>query len=318
LDETYNRILARIPLEYKQNAIRILQFLVFSERPLRIEEAVDAIAVCTERDPWFDPRDRMPEPKEISRYCSALVVVVPRKVNQYNQDKIVMELELAHFSVKEYLKSNRLEKGFTHCFQEIAAKASIATVCLAYLLLLDWDLLLQDIEEAFPLAHYCARYWMSHAAVAEGNDKMLQGLIMKFFLSYPNAYETCYWLHRPDMWWRDTLHYGDGKPAAALYYASFGGLTNAVMCLIDRGANVNAEGGYYGNPLYAASVQGHEKIVELLLSKGADINGQIENYGSTSTALQAASLKGHEKVVELLLSKGADVNAQGGSEGSAL
>ena len=51
-------------------------------------------------------------------------------------------------------------------------------------------------------------------------------------------------------------------------------------------------------------------MVELLLSKGADVNAQGGDYGN---ALQAASDGGHEKVVELLLSKGADVNAQGGS-----
>ena len=50
-------------------------------------------------------------------------------------------------------------------------------------------------------------------------------------------------------------------------------------------------------------------MVELLLSKGADVNAQGGEYGN---ALQAASDGGHEKVVELLLSKGADVNAQGG------
>src|SRR5271170_3834860 len=64
LDETYSRILHSIPSEYKQNAIRILQFLTYSERPLSIEEAVDAIAVGTEGDPYFNPRYRMPDPRE--------------------------------------------------------------------------------------------------------------------------------------------------------------------------------------------------------------------------------------------------------------
>jgi len=56
LDETYSRILHGIPSEYKQNATRILQFLTYSERPLSIEEAVDAIAVDTEGDQYFNPR----------------------------------------------------------------------------------------------------------------------------------------------------------------------------------------------------------------------------------------------------------------------
>jgi ankyrin repeat protein len=64
-----------------------------------------------------------------------------------------------------------------------------------------------------------------------------------------------------------------------------------------------------------ASRGGHDKIVELLLDKGADVNAQGGEYGN---ALQAASLGGHDKIVELLLDKGADVNAQGGEYGNAL
>lgn len=45
LDETYSRILANIPEERREQAIRLLQFLVYSERPLTIQEAVDAIAI---------------------------------------------------------------------------------------------------------------------------------------------------------------------------------------------------------------------------------------------------------------------------------
>jgi ankyrin repeat protein len=41
---------------------------------------------------------------------------------------------------------------------------------------------------------------------------------------------------------------------------------------------------------------GHDKVVELLLSKGADVNAQGGFYGN---ALQAASADGHDKMVEL-------------------
>jgi ankyrin repeat protein len=44
----------------------------------------------------------------------------------------------------------------------------------------------------------------------------------------------------------------------------------------------------YGNALQAASLQGHEAIVKLLLEKGADVNAQGGHYGN---ALQAASIR---------------------------
>ena len=39
--------------------------------------------------------------------------------------------------------------------------------------------------------------------------------------------------------------------------------------LLDKGADVNAQGGEYGNALQAASAGGHEAVVRLLVDKGA-------------------------------------------------
>jgi ankyrin repeat protein len=84
-----------------------------------------------------------------------------------------------------------------------------------------------------------------------------------------------------------------------------------VKLLLDKGADVNAQGGCYNNALQAASQEGHEQVVKLLLDKGADVNAQggfVDDDGAyCSNALQAASQGGHEQVVKLLLEKGADV-----------
>jgi ankyrin repeat protein len=44
-----------------------------------------------------------------------------------------------------------------------------------------------------------------------------------------------------------------------------------VKLLLDKGADVNAQGGFYGNALQAASCRGHKQVVKLLLDKGADV-----------------------------------------------
>ena len=72
--------------------------------------------------------------------------------------------------------------------------------------------------------------------------------------------------------------------------------------LIEKGADVNAQGGRHGNALYAASAGDHEAITALLIEKGADVNAQGVYYGN---ALYAASEGGHEAITALLIKKGA-------------
>ena len=61
--------------------------------------------------------------------------------------------------------------------------------------------------------------------------------------------------------------------------------------LLAKGADVNGQGGQYGNALQAASQGGYDQVVQMLLAKGADVNAQGGEY---SNALQAASQGGHD------------------------
>jgi ankyrin repeat protein len=46
----------------------------------------------------------------------------------------------------------------------------------------------------------------------------------------------------------------------------FGGHEEVVRLLLDKGAEVNAQGGRYGNALQAASDRGHEEVVKMLVA----------------------------------------------------
>lgn len=82
--------------------------------------------------------------------------------------------------------------------------------------------------------------------------------------------------------------------------APWGNTFKTVELLLSKGANVNAQGGEYGNALQAASANGCINIVELLLSNGADVKAKGGPHG---TALKAAKHFGHKEVVKLLQSK---------------
>ena len=106
-----------------------------------------------------------------------------------------------------------------------------------------------------------------------------------------------------------------GEYGTALQVAAYGGNFECMHLLLDKGADVNAEGGKYGTTLQAAAQVGDVECIRLLLDKGVDVNAEGGEYG---TALQAAAYGGNVECIRLLLDKGADVNAGGGKYGTAL
>ena len=103
----------------------------------------------------------------------------------------------------------------------------------------------------------------------------------------------------------------------ALQAAVFRGKVDVSQLLLDKGANVHAQGGLYGNALQAAAAgyYGSIGVTRLLLHHGAVVNAQGGEYG---TPLQAAAHRRNVEVTQILLDKGADVHAQGGKYGNAL
>ena len=74
------------------------------------------------------------------------------------------------------------------------------------------------------------------------------------------------------------LREGWGNVILPLYYASLAGLPVSVELLIEKGANVNAQGGHYGNALQAASYKGFEDGVQILLISIVDVNALGGKY----------------------------------------
>lgn len=241
LDETYARILKNLPPEHEHHTIRLLQFLVYSERPLRINEAMDAIAVDLNERPRFKPENRMPAPDEILSYCSSLAVRVERKAK--HTEATIAEIQLAHFSVKDYLTSNHIEERIAQHFKETIACSSIAEVCLAYLLELEKNLPIIEIKQSFFLAQYAARYWASYAVIAERDGQMDIGIMTEFILD-SSAYTICYRLYPGEMRTADSL-----KTPPILYYVSYVRLSRCVKFLLNKEVDTYAQKGRYGNAL---------------------------------------------------------------------
>ncbi|KAH8727306.1 ankyrin repeat-containing domain protein [Phaeosphaeriaceae sp. PMI808] len=332
LDETYDRILCAISEEDSKYAVRILQWLIASSRPLLLEEISEIVAIEMNREPVFNRQEVLEDPMEALNICSSLVTITTTRSHRIAWDDRAESanqvLALAHYTVKEYLMSERIQQGQAarYSMRTAACNEVIAKGCLGYLLQFHQpESFTKESLENFKIADYSAKFWISHAQAATEQAETLSRLIMRLF-STNDAYLNWIRIHDPDEPWEgfDSALSLEKVPTP-LYYASQAGLIKVtasvrgyeqiVKLLLDSGADVNAQGGYYGNALQAASTEGHKQIATLLLDRGADVNIQSGEYGN---ALQMASARGHGQVAKLLLDRGADVHALGGYYGNAL
>ncbi|KAI6911953.1 hypothetical protein KC318_g4774 [Hortaea werneckii] len=245
------------------------------------------------------------------------------------------KVRLAHFSVKEYLDSERILNGTAKGFHQHAASEHrfLAQSCLTYLMHYSNDttkLSTKEDQRAYSLLSYSANTWYYHSSLQSDGD-----LQREVRLLTNTAFTHCWLLHDNSLIGRFELEDSqasilDGsrpsedsgesspkgsRPAQAIYFASYLGLRKLAELLLARGVDVNESKGHYGSALQVASYKGNKDIVELLLQGGADINAQTGKLGN---ALQAAMFQKSIEVVEGLLNAGANVNAQGGDMGNAL
>ena len=319
LDDTYARILCDIDERHYQYAFKILQWLAYAGRPLKLTELAEVIAINVEENPRFDPDKRLLDPRDILRICFSLISLEDQKFSHQDNENNTVIVKLAHFSVKEYLVSERILEGKAKSYriEDISANKLISYDCIVYLLQLDdYNSLDNQVLTQFPLAIYAAQYWTQHAQVVERYSGFDPCLATELFLS--KGFGLLNWIRLDDPdeghgW--ESLQKHPNTICSPMYYASMAGLYELVQILLENEANVNTQGGRYGNALQAASYGGYDRVVQMLLEKGADVNMR---GGKHSTALCVASDYGHDKVVQILLEKGADVNAQGRYYGNAL
>jgi hypothetical protein len=162
LDETYERALQGIPKEKWQHAHRLFQCLVAAIQPLRVEELSEIFAIDFGQgaSPNFMEGWRPENPEAaILSTCSSLIAVIEEKGS-----KIV---QFSHFSVKEFLISDRLQTsvfGNTYYFHIPldTAHSILARACLIVLLQVD-EAIVERHLTTFPLAFYAAQHWVAHA-----------------------------------------------------------------------------------------------------------------------------------------------------------
>jgi hypothetical protein len=219
LDETYGRTLLGINEEMRKYAQRLFRCLAVSIRPLRVEELAEILAVQFDEaeSPTFNAAWRPENAEEaVLSACSSLISIVDKGGHQI--------VQFSHFSVKQYLTSERLATAeerlsYYHILPE-PAHTILARASLSVLLQLD-DKIDRDTISHFPLAPYAARHWVDHAQFRNVSSH-IQEVMERLFDTAKPHFAAWVWLHDTDRYWIEPTSTTHPTPpeAAPLYYAS--------------------------------------------------------------------------------------------------
>src|SRR6266702_4684703 len=313
LDETYERVMMEFKRANQAHAYRMLQCLTVARRPLSVAELAELLAfdfdVSKGGIPQLNSDWRWEDHEQaILSTCSSLITVVPGHGSTV--------VQFSHFSVKEFLMSDRLAMSTRDISRyHIALEDAHTVLAQASLGVLLRDPDVNNGAGSAPLARYAAEHWVTHARVENVASRVRDGVEHLFDPDKP-YFEAWVQLHDVD----HTIYVGDRpdpEPGARpLYYAALCGFHELVDHLILTYPQcASARGGRCGTALHSASFAGHLQIVRLLLRHGVDVDAR--DYASC-TPLGFASQSGHRDTVQCLIDHGADVNLKGDDHNTPL
>ena len=242
-------------------------------RPLSLQEVNVALTLATQKGNCTSHRklDLWPSDgfkSNIQNMCGLFVSVHDGKVS------------FIHQTTREFLVRNtelpELQSGKWQGYLDMAtAHCTMSQVCLDYLNFddfasisvdqLDHDDCPQQGDKPY-LLNYAALNWAIHY-ISKDSKRAKD--------SWSAAKNLCNILLPQHSYWFKMYcdsTYLESKDWTSLGIASLLGLKHVAESFLNEGADVNAQGGYYGNALQAASEGGHDQVVQMLLDKGADID----------------------------------------------
>ena len=344
LDETYSQILLRFEPNARIQALSALKWLAFSARPLELIELSEAAIVDPTKTPAFNESNRFFAFRDVEAILSGLVIVEAKSIlkrstrlpfRNFRPSLLAAEaggqllgvearnnpwtrryvVRLAHFSVKEYLMSDRIKVGASSVIEfyitETACHTHIAESCLYYHLYVCQTLpTIASKEEGkeavkrFPLWQYAADYWATHmeAVPSEHWSSSLTGLARRVLRPRSNALLMMLRISQPHFDLATSIIYdwsfNPNELGSPLYYiATQGRLQLSSWLLENKISGVNEIGGMFKTALNVASVLGHETLVRLLLCAGANPYQRDEN----SDFSLSLAIKFHRKKCAMIL-----------------
>jgi hypothetical protein len=229
-------------------------------------------------------------------------------------------VQFSHFSVKEFLTSDRLRTSEVGNIRDYhipldAAHTILARACLVVLLQLDENVDRKRLR-AFPLALYAAWHWVEHVRYDDVASRV-QNAMEELFNPTKSYLAAWLWI-RNGRTIDDLTEFPSPLRETALHCAASYGFSGVVNYLIITHAeDINATSRGWETPLYVASASGHLGVVSLLLQHNPDVDAK-RTVNHDWTSLHVASCSGHAKIAQVLLEHGANVNALSTSNSTPL
>jgi len=290
LGDAYTATLTRLKAQKGHRSVlglKVLMWVLHSERPLRTQELCHALGVeigSADLDP-----ENVPALRTLVASCLGLVTV----------EASSSTVRLVHFTLQEHLSRDPALFHSPH--------STIAEVCLTYLnfrCVRELSPTLYPAPKALPLLKYASVYWGSHTRREEAeNIKILALRLLDKFDEHISAKLLL-------------LHYNQnhgGGPFfdevegpmefTGLHAAAFFGIPGLVSAVLEmREWDVNADDCMGMTALSWASLRGHDGVVKMLLEQDDVSPNQADTeYGQTP--LSWAVENWHEGVVKMLLER---------------
>ncbi|KAF5548627.1 ankyrin repeat [Fusarium mexicanum] len=318
LDETYDRLLLGLNSKFKWQILGALKWLALSREPLHLDVFAEIFIFRPETVTNIHKTERLFDPRAVLKHFPSLVTTQQEEDWNYGTNclEINTYVRLAHFTVKEYLISERIEQSRAKefCFTEANAHLYISHCCLSYHLY-------QSVEDRgdddeLPLKSYAVRNWELHLELVQ-RELWTHEVIRLAELALSMRTKSL----------EEILFAGKLQVELSVYsdrvlilmqrpycYTAANGFLELTKLLLQKGSRTRRfliqED--LDLALRTAAEEGHIEIVRFLLNERANPNK------ITGGALQAAAFRGHLTVIKLLLDNGADIDAHDDRFGSAL
>ena len=311
LESTYDQILTRIEEADAMNAMKLLLWLTFSERPIHVED----LAIIAEFDvekQQFDVDAKLHYPDDALKICSSLVTKMEDETVQF-----------AHASIKEYFQSDKRNIGLFVTVDPCFGHYFVGQSSLAYIL---------QRKQAIPecnspastrflksLLRYAAHFWPKHILTSNQESAVMNQIINLFesesltywvtAFNYQNDYDSVSMIY-PNYLQIAALHglietakwlmlqpVNSVECMEALSAAAYNGHINMVILLFEKG-NIEVESGLYCQALERAARSGENQVVALLCEHGKDTD---VFHKFTSVAIYEALKSEQKGVVKMLI-----------------